>query len=201
MGWEAVSILTFHQHRKCLPRSRSFLKGPIPVNGLHRFVKNHHVLGQGGHNAVCESLVAPEGNRGVPWSGPGLEARLCNKPSKLMPDQGAAGGSGPSSAREEGREEGVSREDYRSRVPQVFMESRPRAPLLGSSPSQRPPCAGQSWRVSGGPREGTATPTQSRPVCPTLRSKPPQCLQAGGLLNLGGARHYKMHFLLLITFS
>lgn len=71
MGWEAVSILTFHQHRKCLPRSRSFLEGPIPVNGLHGFVKNHHVLGQGGRDAVCESLVAPEGNRGVPRSGPG----------------------------------------------------------------------------------------------------------------------------------
>lgn len=99
------------------------------------------------------------------------------------PDQGAAGGSGPSSAREEGRKERVSREDYRSRAPQAF-EQVPPHPAQGSHSGHLPVIAPLPVQGSpGGSREGPVRgqkplPTQSRPVCPSLRSKPPQCLQA-----------------------
>lgn len=75
MRWEAASILTLHQHWKRLPRSRGFLEGPIPANGLHGLVENHHVRGQGGRHAVRESLVAPGRERcGLLRTRPGDES-------------------------------------------------------------------------------------------------------------------------------
>ena len=164
MGWEAVSVLTFHQHGKYLPRSRGFLEGPIPVNGLHGFVKNHHVLGQGGHDAVCESLVAPGGNRGVCGQDQALEARLYNKPSKLTPDQGAAGGSGPSSAREELREGGGLTGGLQEQSSPGFREEQvPPHPAQGSHSGHLP-------HHSTLPMQGSPGGSHEGPV----RGQPPQ---------------------------
>lgn len=71
MGGQAGTIFTLHQHREDLPWKSSFLEGPIPVNGLHRLVKNHRILGQGSQYAVGKSLVTTKERQKLMCDDPG----------------------------------------------------------------------------------------------------------------------------------
>lgn len=71
MGRQAGAIFTLHQHREDLPWKSSVLERPIPVNGLHRLVKNHRILGQGSQYAVGKSLVTTEEEQKLACDEPG----------------------------------------------------------------------------------------------------------------------------------
>lgn len=82
MGGQAGAIFTLHQHREYLPWKSSVLERPIPVNGLHRLVKNHRILGQGSQYAVGKSLVTTEEEQKLTCDEPGPGR---NKPFKMSP--------------------------------------------------------------------------------------------------------------------